>query len=435
MRTLLVYSNDHVGSTMSGPGIRAYHFARELAGSFEVTLMAPNAVDLSLERVEVAPAVAPGEVARTAGRFDAVVAQYLPLSAMRRLARSDVRVVYDLYVPLLGEYLGMADATAASVEGARLVQRAALATGDAFVCAGERQRDLWLGMLAALGRIDLDRYRRDPSLRGLIDVVPFGLPEAPPVAGDAVLKGVLPGIRGSDKVLLWGGGIWNWLDPLTVIRAVERLSRLRGDVKLVFLGLDHPQVGRMQMADRAIELARSLEVLDRFVFFRPGWLPYEERQAFLLEADLGVSAHFDTFETRFAFRTRLLDYLWAGLPIVTTGGDELGDLVLRRGLGRVVGAEDVGGWVDAIQELLENREAYETARAGLAGAGDDFSWPRVVEPLARLLATPGARVDGPSLRPEELGLRLRSAYEAAGARGVAAKLARRARRAVFRRRS
>jgi glycosyltransferase involved in cell wall biosynthesis len=334
---------------------------------------------------------------------------------------------------LLGEYLGMADATAASVEGARLVQRTALATGDAFVCAGERQRDLWLGVLAGLGRIDVERYRRDPALRDLIDVVPFGLPAEPPVAGEPVLKGVLPGIGPSDRVLLWGGGIWNWLDPLTVIRAVELLSRRRDDVKLVFLGLEHPQVGRMEMADRAVELARSLDVLDRSVFFRPGWVPYEERQAFLLEADLGVSAHFDTFESRFAFRTRLLDHFWAGVPTVTTAGDELGDLVGSRGLGRAVAAEDVEAWVEAVEELLDDREVSDSVRANVATVRDEFAWPRIVAPLARLLDAAGAPVAGPSLRLEELGLRLRSAYAAGGTRTLAAKLARKARSSIYRR--
>ena len=60
------------------------------------------------------------------------------------------------------------------------------------------------------------------------------------------MKGVLPGIGPSDRLLLWGGGIWNWFDPLTVIRAVGRLAEGRSDVKLLFLGLKHPSsaVGR-----------------------------------------------------------------------------------------------------------------------------------------------------------------------------------------------
>ena len=38
-----------------------------------------------------------------------------------------------------------------------------------------------------------------------------------------VLKGVVPGIGADDKVILWGGGIYNWFDPLTLLRAVDKL--------------------------------------------------------------------------------------------------------------------------------------------------------------------------------------------------------------------
>jgi hypothetical protein len=37
-------------------------------------------------------------------------------------------------------------------------------------------------------------------------------------------------------VLIWGGGVWGWLDPVTPMRAVERLP----GVHLVLLGLDRP---------------------------------------------------------------------------------------------------------------------------------------------------------------------------------------------------
>src|SRR5664280_3299763 len=46
--------------------------------------------------------------------------------------------------------------------------------------------------------------------------------------------------------------------------------------------------------------------------------PYTERSDHLLDADVGVSTHFDHVETEFSFRTRILDYLWTGLPIVAT---------------------------------------------------------------------------------------------------------------------
>ena len=74
------------------------------------------------------------------------------------------------------------------------------------------------------------------------------------------------------------------------------------------------------MARLAVARAEELGLRDRVVFFNEGWVPYEQRGAYLLEADLGVSAHFDDLESRFAFRTRLLDCFWAGLPVVTTVG-------------------------------------------------------------------------------------------------------------------
>ena len=87
--------------------------------------------------------------------------------------------------------------------------------------------------------------------------------------------------------------------------------------------------------------------------FNAGWVPYAERGAWLAEADVGVSAHLDHLEARFAFRTRILDYLWAGLPVVVTRGDALGELVERERLGRAVAEPgDVDGFAAACARLL-----------------------------------------------------------------------------------
>jgi glycosyltransferase involved in cell wall biosynthesis len=394
---ILVVSNDRVGSRMAGPAIRYYNFARELAREFDVTLMVPGPVDVEIDGFEVVQAQDYGGRAFRgyARSFDVLVSQNLLPWTMRALAKERVRVVYDLYDPFLVENLGLfakQESTKryqdALLHANSLAQEVALATGDAFVCASERQRDLWLGMLGALGRLDHDEYARDPTLRRLIDVVPFGLPAEQPAKTGQVLKGVVSGIRSNDRVLLWGGGIWNWFDPLTLIRAVERIGERRDDVKLYFLGVQHPnpETEEMTMADQAVALARELGVLDQSVFFNFGWVPYEERANFLLEADLGVSAHEDNIETRFAFRTRMLDYLWAGLPIVTTGGDVLAELVRSRDLGRVVTPGDVEGWVTAVEELLDDANEYEAIRSRVEEVRPEFAWPNVVRPLIRLVS-------------------------------------------------
>ena len=188
---------------MAGPAIRYYNFARELAHNFDVTLMVPGPVDIEIDGFEVVQAQDYGGRAFRpyARSFEVLVAQNLLPWTMRALARDPVRVIYDLYDPFLVENLGLF----AEQEGSRryqdailranaLAQEVALKTGDAFLCASERQRDLWLGMLGTLGRLDRKQFARDPSLRALIDIVPFGLQAEPPAKTRAVLKGVVPGI-------------------------------------------------------------------------------------------------------------------------------------------------------------------------------------------------------------------------------------------------
>jgi glycosyltransferase involved in cell wall biosynthesis len=406
LKRILLVSNDEVGPQMAGPGIRYYQFARQLSARFEVTLVVPTVPAEPLGDFDVLEAAAwRGRRFRTlASRFDVVVAQTLRSWTMKTLAQADVRVIYDLYDPfLIGNlaYHAHDDVSRryrhVAFRAPALLQEIALATGSAFICASERQRDFWLGMLGALGRIDPEVADADPSLRDLIDVVPFGLEPDPPVAGAPAIKGVVPGIEPGDKVLLWGGGIWNWFDPLTPIRAVHELARRREDVKLFFLGVKHPNPGvpAMAMTGRAVGLAKELDVYERFVFFNLGWVPYAERASYLLDSDIGISSHLDTVETRFSFRTRLLDYFWAGLPTVATEGDVLSDLVRERNLGRAVGFADVVAWTEAIEELVDDPGELARVRANVKLTREDFTWPKVVEPLARLASLPGGAVRPP----------------------------------------
>ena len=409
MSKLLLVSSDRIGSSMAGPGIRYFNLARELATRHEVTLVAPGEVDIPVPGVDVVRShdLGRGRFRRFASRYDAVLAQQLRSFTMTGLARADTKVVYDLYVPFVSENLPLFAPEAARGGSAQRgyaistgIQRVALASGDAFVCAGERQRDLWLGALAAFDRIGLEAYREDPTLRSVVEVVPFGLPDEPPRHTEQVVKGVVPGISESDRLLIWAGGLWNWFDPLTLIRAIGALARTRSDVKLYFLGLRHPTptTPHMEMTARAVSLADELGLTGRHVFFNFGWVPYEQRQNYLLEADIGVTAHFDDVETRFAFRTRVLDHFWAGLPTVSTEGDELGDLIAREGLGRTVPPLDVDEWTVAIEALVDGDE-HEQARARIERVRSGFTWSSCGERLERILVGPSTPLRPPRSEP------------------------------------
>src|SRR5262249_7735066 len=147
-------------------------------------------------------------------------------------------------------------------------------------------------------------YEHDPALDSLTAVVPFGMPGEPPRKSSGLIRSAVPGIGEDDKVLLWAGGIWDWLDPLVIVEAIGKIARERSDIKLVFLGTQDPNAKNrpMSMLEQCRSRASELSILERAVFFLQGWVPYEERQQYLLDADIGVSAHPDTFESRLAFR-------------------------------------------------------------------------------------------------------------------------------------
>jgi glycosyltransferase involved in cell wall biosynthesis len=396
MTSVLVVSAEPVGPVMAGPAIRAYELARALAAACDVTLAAPAPScppDARLRVVEAGMADVEALVA-AARAHDVVIAQELPPVVLERLAGSPTRLVADLYNPIVVEVL--AGAAGRSPAAQRRIQRriaartlALCAAADLILCANERQRDLWIGGMALAGLLDPETAARDPALRSLVAVVPFGVPDTPAPADDGALRAAFPAIAPDDRVLLWGGGLWGWLDPGTVFAALERLP---ADVHLVLLGAGRPGLaatGQAAATERALADAERAGLLGRRVHVNPTWVPYAERGAWLAGADLAVAAHHDHLEARYAHRTRLLDALWAGLPVVTTDGDALGELVAREGLGAAVPVGDAVAFAAACARLLG--PAGDEARARIAALLPRLRWSQAAAPLVEWCAEVGTR--------------------------------------------
>ena len=391
MRVLLV-TNDRLGRQRAGPAIRCVELAKVLSRDHEVTIASAVPGDLELPGIKVIlNALVHAAVLRDAAReVDVAVVQGLALHLFPFLWRLCRHIVVDLYDPYLFEDLAQSERRFASWRYLRQwhLLNDQLRRGDFFMCANERQWDYWLGRLCALGRLTPEEHKKDPSFRRLLGVVPFGIDPEPPQHYRAVIKGVMPGISKGDVVLVWAGGIWQWFDPLTVIRAMSLIDR--ADIKLIFLGTRHPNpdIREMPIVGESRNLAQELGVLGRKVFFMEGWIPFDERQNFLLEADIGVSAHTNTVETRLAFRTRILDYIWAGLPMILTQGDYFADFVAQRDVGRTVSPGDAEGWKQAILSLVASQDLRQAMKLRLHGLRAQFHWERASEPLVRYCRDP-----------------------------------------------
>ncbi|MCU1588168.1 MAG: glycosyl transferase family 2 [Frankiales bacterium] len=371
---------------MAGPAIRAWQFASALSAKHDVELVTSAACTPPAEASFPVRHIEAAGVRELLTRTDVWVVQGSILLDFPAIEASDAVVVVDLYDPYHLENLELRTERPmrdrlASVHNATAVLNRGIRRADLMLAASDKQRDFWLGALATLGRVNPLTYEADHSLRELITIVPFGVDDHPPVHTKPVLRDVVPGISDTDLVLIWGGGIYNWFDPLTLIRAVAAIDR--DDVRLVFLGGKHPNpaLPSMQMAVQTHALADELGLTGTKVFFNDRWVPYDERASYLLEADVGVSTHLDHVETAFSFRTRILDYLWAGLPVVATGGDVFADLIESRGLGATVPPGDVAALTQALTDLLADDTRLVHCRDASRKLADELTWSTVLGPL------------------------------------------------------
>jgi glycosyltransferase involved in cell wall biosynthesis len=395
---VLIISQDVVGKRMAGPGVRYYNLARVLCQEFDVVLAVPRESTAGYQNepfrvvqyeegswASVEPFVSRARVIF----FPSDIATVFP-----QLAQSNVPLVVDGFDPLLAEWMALTQSRPQeqqahwATRASNLTQQYLL--GDFFVCASERQRDWWLGLLEANGRVNFWTHQEDPSLRRLVDVVPFGLPQVAPRHTRQVVKGVWPGIGEQDRVILWGGGIWPWLDPLTAIRALASIWEQRQDVRLVFPGTRRPNAVLANIpashVEAARELANQLDLLNKGIFFGD-WIPYDDWPNVLLESDVALTLHFeDTLETRLAFRSRTLDYIWAGLPVVATRGDATSELISAHQVGILVPGQDVHAVAQAILCLLDTPR--QTFADRFEQIHQTLTWEHAAQPLIEFCRHP-----------------------------------------------
>jgi glycosyltransferase involved in cell wall biosynthesis len=368
---VLVLVPGSLGARLSGPEIRAARLAHAISAEHEVTLMAPGAEHGELDGMAVVP-FSRRRLIREARRHDVLMASTIPPFALMLKRWLGILAISDQYDPVelelgtLGDGAGRASATA------RAARRLQLRCADLVLCAGLRQRELLEAEIDTLG----------DATRPPLCTIPFGIDDEPPPREGSPLREYFPQIAASDRVVLWWGSLWRWLDAETAIRAFAAIADSHPEVKLVFTSGRPPNggVARHSVVGEARELAGRLGVLDRTVLFLDEWVPFERRGDYLGEADVGLTLHRDTEEAPLAARARYMDYLWAGLPCVLGRGDETADRFESAGFATLVEPGSPAEVADAVIALLEEPDRSRARAAGRALA-DELRWEQVADPL------------------------------------------------------
>ena len=190
-----------------------------------------------------------------------------------------------------------------------------------------------------------------------------------------------------DAPVLYFGGIYDWYDPLLVLEALPRLLAEDARTVVVFVEHPHPELTPLAAAARTRELARDRGWLGREVRFE-AWRAYDRRFELAQASDLAVVTHRPGLETDLSLRTRLVDLLWLGLPVVVTEGGSMAQVVRRTGAGETVPAGDAGALAAAVRRLLLDADRRHLASEAGRRWAADRTWGRVAAPLLDFAARP-----------------------------------------------
>lgn len=359
----------------AGVGIRFLEIARVLrADGHSVTVHSPDAGAVDGFRSAGTDALSLRDGSETA---DVAVVQGHVANDFFAASRP-MPVVVDLYDPFIIENLHYHRERGPEVfRHDHATLSASLLRGDFFLCSSEAQRFFYLGLLLGTGRLNPLAFEKDPRLDTLIAVAPFGVGPA------RTWKE-----RDLDSPSILFGGIYDWYDPITAMEAVAIVRESIPGATITFTR--HPNPGLTPQGKLAEAMRRARERGYDFASFVP-WVPYEDRAAFFAQFAVGLLTFPRSVETDLSMRTRVFDYLWCGLPVVTSPAPGTDGLLAHYGAGSVIPVAAPEAFANEIVAILRNRQRYDAMVRGTQQFVRDHQWERTLAPLREFCLAP--RVD------------------------------------------
>lgn len=248
----------------------------------------------------------------------------------------------------------------------------ALLAGDRFSTCSEAQRMALLGQLGACGR--LNRLTAEAEFaHAIVSTSAF-----------ESFKKTRPALRGtvaaeSAEIVLWTGGFNTWTDVETLHAGLAEAMRRRPALHFAATG------GAISgHCEPVFEEFRRLIAAGPFAerFHLLGWVDLETVQNAYLEADLAINIDRFSHEGLLGTRTRILEWIAAGLPVLTTELCEFSRILAQRGLAFIFPIGDAGGLAEAICKALNDPErAREMAHRAQRFLREEHTNERLMRPL------------------------------------------------------
>jgi GT2 family glycosyltransferase/glycosyltransferase involved in cell wall biosynthesis len=279
-------------------------------------------------------------------------------------------------------------------------ERAVLARADAFSVVSMRQKYAIIGELFAVGRLASANYGEDR-----VHYLPNAIENLPYRHREGVLRGGL--VAEDDFVVLWAGGYNTWTDVDTLFDGLT--AAMREEPRVTFVSLGGALPGRDENTFyRFRARVEESDLKDRFVFV--GWAPNEAVPNYYFESDVGINTDRFSYQMLIGCRYRILDMLRAGLPVITTLGTEISEIIRDQRLGLTFPPGDA----QALKEAVLTMARDEALRGRCSSRAKEYVFrnrtvERVMAPLRRWAQAPERAPDRIHLAPEAGKARARPA--------------------------
>jgi glycosyltransferase involved in cell wall biosynthesis len=269
--------------------------------------------------------------------------------------------------------------------------RQVLSKGDIFSACSLPQQHMLVGELAMVGRLNFRTFG--------YEFVHTILPGAAPLNvvrqhSRRILSEL--SIKDEDFVVLWAGGYNTWTDVDTLFTGLQDAMARNPQVHFVSLGAN-----TYQAPDNVYtQFLRSIEQSNcRARFHMLGWRSWQEIPQFYIESDIGINIDAMHYETIYGTRTRLLEMLAAGLPVITTLGSELSYMMREAGVALTFPIGNSEMLATHILELSFDREKCQafSARADQY-ARADMSFSTTTQTLRKWVRSPVLALDHEEIR-------------------------------------
>lgn len=171
--------------------------------------------------------------------------------------------------------------------------------------------------------------------------------------------------------LIYMGSLEGW-DGLDVV--LQALPKIKNEIPQVRLLI----IGRTTTLYEAYlkNLVQKLELNDAVYFL--GRKDYTQLPTYLKESDIGLAV-FQPIELRqYAFSLKVIEYISAGLPVITTKGIEMEDVVNKYNCGEIVDF-DKDAVAKSIILLLKDKQRYNTYAQNAKRYSQEFDWAILLE--------------------------------------------------------